>query len=88
MYFYFCFLLFVFELEIVYGVMLYVLDVVYCSELLCFVVKLLVDFLVDVFGLCFFNLVGFVVGLDKNVDYFDVFGVLGFGFVEVGIIML
>jgi dihydroorotate dehydrogenase len=37
-----------------------------------------------VFGLHFNNPVGLAAGLDKNADYLDALGALGFGFVEVG----
>ena len=39
---------------------------------------------VDVMGLRFPNPVGLSAGLDKNADYFNALGALGFGFVEVG----
>lgn len=39
---------------------------------------------VQVFGLEFGNPVGLAAGLDKNADYLDALGALGFGFVEVG----
>lgn len=39
---------------------------------------------VRVFGLDFANPVGLAAGLDKNADYLDALGALGFGFVEVG----
>jgi dihydroorotate dehydrogenase len=39
---------------------------------------------VTVFGLQFANPVGLAAGLDKNADYLDALGALGFGFVEVG----
>lgn len=39
---------------------------------------------VTVFGLQFPNRVGLAAGLDKNADYIDALGALGFGFVEVG----
>jgi len=35
-------------------------------------------------GLEFFNPVGLAAGLDKNADYFEALGDLGFGFIEVG----
>lgn len=41
---------------------------------------------VTVFGLRFSNRVGLAAGLDKNADYIDALGALGFGFVEVGTI--
>jgi dihydroorotate dehydrogenase len=39
---------------------------------------------VDAFGLHFKNPVGLAAGLDKNGDYIDALGSLGFGFIEVG----
>src|SRR5690606_10822540 len=39
---------------------------------------------VQVLGLDFANPVGLAAGLDKNADYLDALGALGFGFVEVG----
>ncbi|HQQ62662.1 MAG TPA: quinone-dependent dihydroorotate dehydrogenase [Pseudomonadales bacterium] len=41
---------------------------------------------VTVFGIRFPNRVGLAAGLDKNADYIDALGALGFGFVEVGTI--
>lgn len=41
---------------------------------------------VEVMGLKFSNRVGLAAGLDKNGDYFNALGALGFGFVEVGTI--
>ncbi|MBN4053287.1 quinone-dependent dihydroorotate dehydrogenase [Haliea sp. AH-315-K21] len=38
----------------------------------------------EVFGLSFKNPVGLAAGLDKNGDYIDALGALGFGFIEVG----
>jgi dihydroorotate dehydrogenase len=39
---------------------------------------------VTVMGLTFTNPVGLAAGLDKNADYFNALGQLGFGFVEIG----
>ncbi|WP_320823394.1 quinone-dependent dihydroorotate dehydrogenase [Reinekea sp.] len=39
---------------------------------------------VSLFGLTFPNAVGLAAGLDKNGDYIDALGALGFGFIEVG----
>lgn len=39
---------------------------------------------VEVMGLSFSNPVGLAAGLDKNGDYFNALGSLGFGFVEIG----
>lgn len=41
---------------------------------------------VEVMGLKFPNAVGLAAGLDKNADYFNGLGKLGFGFIEVGTI--
>jgi len=41
---------------------------------------------VEVLGLKFRNPVGLAAGLDKNGDYFNALGALGFGFVEIGTI--
>lgn len=41
---------------------------------------------VEVMGLRFPNRVGLAAGLDKNGDYFNALGALGFGFVEIGTI--
>ncbi len=41
---------------------------------------------VNLWGLTFDNPVGLAAGLDKNGDYFNALGVLGFGFVEIGTI--
>jgi dihydroorotate dehydrogenase len=41
---------------------------------------------VECFGLHFANPVGLAAGLDKNADYVDALGALGFGFIEVGTI--
>lgn len=41
---------------------------------------------VDVFGLTFQNPIGLAAGFDKNGDYIDTLGKLGFGFIEVGTI--
>jgi len=41
---------------------------------------------VEVMGLSFANPIGLAAGLDKNGDYFNALGALGFGFVEIGTI--
>lgn len=41
---------------------------------------------VEVMGLTFPNPVGLAAGLDKNGDYFNALGAMGFGFVEIGTI--
>lgn len=41
---------------------------------------------VNLWGLTFDNPVGLAAGLDKNGDYFNALGALGFGFVEIGTI--
>jgi len=42
------------------------------------------DDAVTVMGLSFRNPVGLAAGLDKNADYIDALGDLGFGFIEAG----
>lgn len=44
------------------------------------------DLPVECMGLNFANPVGIAPGLDKNADYFEALGALGFGFIEVGTI--
>ncbi|KAA3660775.1 MAG: quinone-dependent dihydroorotate dehydrogenase [Calditrichaeota bacterium] len=39
---------------------------------------------VDIMGICFPNAVGLAAGMDKNGDYIDCLGALGFGFLELG----
>ncbi|PID37824.1 MAG: dihydroorotate dehydrogenase (quinone) [Pseudomonadales bacterium] len=39
---------------------------------------------IDCMGMSFHNPVGLAAGLDKNADYIDALGELGFGFIEVG----
>lgn len=39
---------------------------------------------VQCFGLSFKNPIGLAAGLDKNADYLDALGALGFGFIEIG----
>lgn len=39
---------------------------------------------VEVLGMHFSNPIGLAAGLDKNADYIDALGALGFGFIEVG----
>ena len=41
---------------------------------------------VEVLGMKFPNPVGLAAGLDKNGDYIDALGALGFGFIEIGTI--
>lgn len=48
--------------------------------------KDLISHPVDVMGLRFPNPVGLAAGLDKNGDYFNALGAMGFGFVEIGTI--
>jgi dihydroorotate dehydrogenase len=46
--------------------------------------KQIADFPVRTMGLTFANPVGLAAGLDKNGDYIDALGDLGFGFIEIG----
>ncbi len=51
-----------------------------------FITENRVESAVEVMGLKFPNRVGLAAGLDKNADYFNGLGQLGFGFIEVGTI--
>ena len=46
--------------------------------------KSIIDRPVEAMGLRFPNVVGLAAGLDKNGDYFNELGQLGFGFIEIG----
>jgi len=46
--------------------------------------KKITDFPVKAMGLSFANPIGLAAGLDKNGDYIDALGDLGFGFIEIG----
>jgi len=46
--------------------------------------KPIADFPVKAMGLTFANPIGLAAGLDKNGDYIDALGDLGFGFIEIG----
>lgn len=87
MYGFICNLLFRLLFEQVYDFVLNGLDMLNCLGLFKLFVLKIDLLLVYVMGLDFLNLVGLVVGLDKNVDYLDVLGVFGFGFIEVGMVM-
>ncbi|GAA6133618.1 quinone-dependent dihydroorotate dehydrogenase [Oceaniserpentilla sp. 4NH20-0058] len=54
--------------------------------LLSFFAPKVADQPVEVLGLTFKNPVGLAAGLDKNGDYIDALGSLGFGFIEIGTI--
>ncbi|MEY4640416.1 MAG: dihydroorotate oxidase [Pseudomonadota bacterium] len=60
------------------------LQLLYRLGLLSLVSKRLPAVPVVAYGLRFPNPVGLAAGLDKNADYIDALGYLGFGFVEVG----
>ncbi len=65
------------------------LDLLSAAERLRLIPALLPDPVfepVDVMGIRFPNRVGLAAGLDKNGDYFNALGALGFGFVEIGTI--
>lgn len=55
-------------------------------RLLTFFRPKIADNPVEVMGLRFANPLGLAAGLDKNGDYFNALGALGFGFVEIGTI--
>lgn len=63
------------------------LDLLSAAErlrLLSLAVRPVADQPVEVMGLRFANPLGLAAGLDKNGDYFNALGALGFGFVEIG----
>ena len=55
-------------------------------KILSLFVKAIPDNPVEVMGITFPNPVGLAAGLDKNGDYIDALGALGFGFIEIGTI--
>lgn len=67
-------MLFKLFLEIFYELFIDLIGVGGCLGLNCLLMFKLVSLLVFVLGLEFFNLVGLVVGLDKNGDVIDGFG--------------
>lgn len=70
--------------ETAHNVTLKSLKVVPNSILRGFQDKTIVDRPVEAMGLKFPNVVGLAAGLDKNGDYFNELGQMGFGFIEVG----
>lgn len=76
------------DVEDVYYFMLCVFGVVGCMGFVCVLLVCVFDVLCIVMGFMFCNLVGFVVGFDKDGVVIDGFVVFGFGFIEVGIVML
>lgn len=77
-------LLFCLEPETAHHVTLELLSAAERLKLLKLLVARPADQPVEVMGLQFANPVGLAAGLDKNGDYFNALGNLGFGFVEIG----
>lgn len=77
-------LLFLFPAETSHYVAMTSLSLAYKTGLLTFFSPTIASNPKQVMGLTFPNAVGLAAGLDKNGDYIDALGQLGFGFVEVG----
>jgi dihydroorotate dehydrogenase len=77
-------LLFLLPTEVSHRVALTSLSFAYKTGLLAFFSPPIASQPKQVMGLTFPNAVGLAAGLDKNGDYIDALGQLGFGFVEVG----
>ncbi|MCB1616869.1 MAG: quinone-dependent dihydroorotate dehydrogenase [Pseudomonadales bacterium] len=77
-------LLFLLPTELSHTLSLKALVLLYRSGLLGILFPPLPDNPQRVFGLEFANPVGLAAGLDKNGDYIDALGALGFGFIEIG----
>jgi len=77
-------LLFLLPTETSHHVALTSLSVAYKTGLLAFFSPTIASQPKQVMGLTFPNAVGLAAGLDKNADYIDALGQLGFGFIEVG----
>ncbi len=77
-------LLFKLDAEAAHRATLYALGVAQRSGLGRWVNTPPADLPVRAFGLDFPNPVGLAAGLDKNAEYLDALGMLGFGFIEVG----
>lgn len=79
-------LLFALDAENAHRLTLYALGVAERSKLTKWIAKPPADFPTRAFGIDFPNPVGLAAGLDKNGEYLDGLGALGFGFVEIGTI--
>src|SRR5690625_5858725 len=77
-------LLFVLEPESAYAVTLALLGAAERLKLLKLFAPRPIAEPVEVMGLSFPNPIGLAAGLDKNGDYFNALGSLGFGFMEIG----
>jgi dihydroorotate dehydrogenase len=77
-------LLFALDAEKAHHLTLHALRIANSSGLLPLYVGNSVSDPATVFGLTFSNRIGLAAGLDKNADYIDALGALGFGFIEVG----
>ena len=70
--------------EAAHSIALYSLKILYQLRLINIFFPKLHDEELEVFGMTFANRLGTAAGLDKNGDFIDCIGALGFGFVEVG----
>jgi len=77
-------LLFLFPAEFSHNLGLKGLKLIYLIGLVSLLASRGKNKTVEAFGLQFSNPVGLAAGLDKNGDYIDALGSLGFGFIEVG----
>jgi len=77
-------LLFLFPAEFSHNLGLKGLKLIYLLGLVSLLASRGKNKTVEAFGLQFSNPVGLAAGLDKNGDYIDALGSLGFGFIEVG----
>lgn len=80
----------IFPPEISKGIVLNTLKILYKLNLisLLYSYKNTQEHFIHLNSLSFKNRIGIAGGLDKNAEYFHIFGALGFGFVEVGTITL
>ena len=76
--------LFLFPAEFSHTLGLSGLKLMYCLGLTSLLAPRIKSKAVELFGLHFSNPVGLAAGRDKNGDYIDALGALGFGFIEVG----
>jgi dihydroorotate dehydrogenase len=77
-------ILFLFPAEFSHHIGLSGLKLLYCLGLSSLLAPKAKKNTVKAFGLQFNNPLGLAAGLDKNGDYIDALGALGFGFIEVG----
>lgn len=79
-------LLFLLPAETSHDIALYSMRLAHRLKLLPLISSKVPDAPLTVMGIAFPNPVGLAAGLDKNGDYIDALGALGFGFVEIGTI--